>query len=50
MYPSDIFMDIINEVLSANDRFNHDFCKDKYSPKESEYFGIKILNRVTKSE
>ena len=43
-------MDKINEELSANDRFNHDFYKDKYSHKESEYFGIKILNRVTKSE
>ena len=33
-------MDKINEALSANDRFNHDLYKDKYSPKESEYFGI----------
>ena len=43
-------MDKIYEALSANDIFNHDFYKDKYSPKESKYFGIKILNRVTKSE
>ena len=37
-----------NYFIKTNE--HHDFYKDKYSPKESEYFGIKILNRVTKSE
>ena len=43
-------MDKIKEELSATNEFNRDFYKNKFFPKDPNYFYINILNRVTKSK